>query len=222
MKIYFISGLGASCSVFDNLQVPDFYEKIYLEWKQPQKKESLENYALRMAETINTNEEFILAGLSFGGVIAQEIAQLFPPHKLILFSTIKKVKEKPLLFKISKITGAHRYIPMQFFTSDYVISYGFFRKLYSKRMPDLNKIFVYRDPHYLRWSFTQIINWQPKKRLETPIYHLHGTHDPLFPIRKIENAIPIPNGNHLMIILQPKKINAQLDKILTPSKHLEK
>ncbi len=214
MKVYCISGLGANCNVFDEISLPPSYQKIYLEWIDPKPNESLESYAHRMAENIKPNEDFMLLGLSFGGIIAQEIAQFSPPKQLILISTIKSEKEIPRLLRWARISKVHRFIPIAFFTSDRVLSYAFFRKLYDKNLPDLKSIFTYRDPHYLRWSFDSIINWKPKSPLAIPTTHIHGNNDPIFPIKKIENPVIIKNGNHLMIVLKRKSLQKIINSLL--------
>ncbi len=214
MKVYCISGLGANCGVYEHISLPNSYEKIYLEWKPPFKNENLREYAQRMSENINPKEDFILMGLSFGGIIAQEISQFLKPKKLILISTVKHQKEIPLFFKISKYTKAHQIVPMRFITSDGMMSYAFFRKLYSNKLPKLKEIFTYRDPQYLRWSFSQIVNWQPKTLENLPVIHIHGNKDPLFPIKKIDNPIAVNGGNHLMIILKSGQISEIIQKHL--------
>ena len=86
MKIYAIPGLGADARVFANVQ--RYLPLTIIDWKPNEANESIENYAGRMASEIPKNEPFILLGLSFGGVIAQEICRILKPEKLILLSSI--------------------------------------------------------------------------------------------------------------------------------------
>ena len=65
MKIYQVSGLGANQNAFKYLKFDAEHEVIYLPWLQPESHETLEHYAQRMAENIQTDEDFILMGLSF-------------------------------------------------------------------------------------------------------------------------------------------------------------
>ena len=65
MKIYGISGLGADQRVFKYLKLD--CEFIPIDWITPLKRESIENYALRLAQVIDTNEAFGILGVSFGG-----------------------------------------------------------------------------------------------------------------------------------------------------------
>lgn len=48
-KVYFVSGMCNPCSVFDNIVLPEGYEKVYIEWLIPKEDELLEAYAIRMA-----------------------------------------------------------------------------------------------------------------------------------------------------------------------------
>ena len=61
--------------MFKNIRLPDHCEPVFLEWIDPVKNETLKNYALRLAEGINTNEPFAIIGLSMGGMITSEIAR---------------------------------------------------------------------------------------------------------------------------------------------------
>lgn len=53
MKVYFISGLAADSRVFKHVVLPPGYEPIYIDWINPLTAESLQDYALRLAEKIN-------------------------------------------------------------------------------------------------------------------------------------------------------------------------
>lgn len=97
MKIYFLSGLGADESVFKALHLPGV-ERVYLNWIEPLPKESMEAYAQRMANRIAEPNPIII-GLSFGGMMAMEIAKLITVKQLILVSSAKTAKELPPYFR---------------------------------------------------------------------------------------------------------------------------
>jgi len=73
--VYFISGLGADERVFQFLDLSEI-EHRFIKWNVPQKNESLPSYCKRLTEQINVQQEVILIGISFGGMIAQEITKV--------------------------------------------------------------------------------------------------------------------------------------------------
>ena len=75
MNIYFISGLGADRRAFERLKLPGEFSLHYLEWIKPRIKESLNEYAKRLADTIDTAKPFSIVGLSMGGMIASAMTQ---------------------------------------------------------------------------------------------------------------------------------------------------
>lgn len=216
MKIYQVSGLGANQRAFDYLNLNPNFETVYLPWLQPERNETLEHYAERMAEKIDTSEEFILMGLSFGGIIVQEMNRFLNPKLNILISTVKDRNELPGFMRFSASTNAHKLIPPSFISSEKGISYALFRKLYSSKMPDMNEFFEFRDPYYLKWSIDKIVKWRNHIDMGEFI-HFHGDKDIVFPFSKLKNVEKISGGTHLMIMQKAKKltdlINKKLEKI---------
>lgn len=213
MKIYQISGLGANQNAFKYLKINPDFETIYIPWLQPENSETLEHYAERMAENIDTTEEFILMGLSFGGLVVQEMNRFLNPKLNILISTVKDRKELPAFMKFSASTKAHKLIPPSFIASDRGISYGLFRKLCNSKMPDINEFFEFRDPYYLKWSIDQIVNW--KNHVELGNYvHFHGNKDIVFPSSKIQNAIKVEGGTHIMVMQKARKLSELINEKL--------
>jgi hypothetical protein len=209
MKIYRISGLGANDKAYKLMRVPEGFETVYLPWLKPKPKETLENYARRMAEKIDTSEDFILMGLSFGGIIVQEMNRFLNPKLNILISTAKNRKELPSIMKLSAFSNLHKIIPTHFFTSQNGISYLVLRKFYDAKLPDLDEFFEYRDADYIRWSINEIVNWKNNVEMKNYV-HFHGDKDLVFPISKIKNAVRIEGGTHLMVLQKAKKLNKLL------------
>lgn len=213
MKIYQISGLGANEKVFENLRLPEGFETVYLPWLIPEKEESLLHYAERLIVPINVNEEFMLMGVSFGGMVMNSINELIQPKFNILISTVKERKELPNYMKFSAFTGLHRIIPASFLTSDSGLSYALFRKIYKARLPNLKEVFEYRDPYYLKWSIDKIVNWNPEHPLKNFV-HVHGTKDIIFPSSHIRNSKIIDGGSHVMVVLRPKAVSKLVNEEL--------
>ena len=92
-SIYFIPGLAASSKIFERIHLDhNLYDLNYLEWLEPKKNETLDEYIKRFVALID-KPNAILIGVSFGGIIAQEIAKRIPYQKLVIISSIKSKKE---------------------------------------------------------------------------------------------------------------------------------
>lgn len=212
-KVYFISGMCNACSVFDNLKLPDGYEKVYIEWLIPKEDELLEAYAIRMAEKIDTSEPFILVGYSFGGIIVQIMNGFLDPKKTIIISSMKSEKEIPQLFKFAKESHVFKYVPKSIFGATDFMTNIFSRYIYNLPIEEIRRLMAITDPVYVRWSIEKITNWTPKIKCDN-LYHIHGTKDQIFPFRQIDNVYGIIDGDHLMVIHRADEISALIDHII--------
>ncbi|MFV0237977.1 MAG: alpha/beta hydrolase, partial [Flavobacteriales bacterium] len=83
-----------------------------------------------------------------------------------------------------------------------------------QKKTDLNHFFTYRDPHYLRWSIHQIVNWKPTVHVRN-LYHIHGNQDIVFPYKKIKGKVEmVSNGSHIMVMQRAKAVNDILNRVL--------
>lgn len=217
MKIYQVSGLGANGNAFRNLHLEKDFEQVNIPWLTPEKNETLAHYTERMLESINPTEDFLLMGLSFGGIIVQEMNRFIDPQHTFLISTVKNRTEIPKLFRFSASTNAHKIIPMSFLTSDRTFSYMMMRKLYytDKQKDSIDDIFDFKDHYYLSWAIHKIVNWEHSSAYhEKNLTHIHGNKDIVFPIENIKNAIQIEGGTHIMVMQKPRQVSAEINKIL--------
>ncbi|MFT4760495.1 MAG: hypothetical protein ACI9LN_002468, partial [Saprospiraceae bacterium] len=113
MKIYGISGLGADKRVFKYLKLD--CEFISIDWIPPCENESIESYSLRLSKVINTNEEFGILGVSFGGLVATEISKKLNPKLTILISSAETNQELRSIYSFFGKTGIINWLPKQLF-----------------------------------------------------------------------------------------------------------
>lgn len=192
MKIYAISGLGADERVFDYLRLD--VEIIPILWITPLKSESIQSYALRLSKKIDTSEDFIILGLSFGGLVANEISKILKPKATILISTIEVKSEIPLLYRFIGNTKVLNLIPKFILrTSNIFITYLFGTK--EKKL--LKEIIEDSNVTFSKWAVLQLVSWQNETRLKNCL-KIHGSKDKLLPAPK--DAVIIENGEHFMIV----------------------
>ncbi|MFN8324759.1 alpha/beta hydrolase [Flavobacterium sp.] len=213
IHVYFMPGMAASSSIFENIKLPEeLFVMHLLEWELPLPKESLFDYAKRMASKID-HKECILIGVSFGGILVQEMKQFLNPKKVVIISSVKSNVELPRKMKIARTTKAYKLIPTKLFENVENLAKYAFGDYVKNRIKLYEKFLSMRDKNYLDWSIEQIINWN-RVEADEEIIHIHGDADEVFPIKYIKNPIVVKGGTHIMIINKYKWLNENLPKIL--------
>ncbi|NDW11086.1 alpha/beta hydrolase [Dysgonomonas sp. 520] len=213
-NVYFVSGMCYNCKVFDNITLPEGFNKIYIEWLIPQKDETLSDYSKRMIAPINTKRPFVLVGYSFGAIILYEMNRYVKPQKNIIISSFKREDETPTLFRLAKSINFAERIPEKAYSATQFITNIFNRLVYTLPTSSLDEYMTQTDPVYIKWSIHQITNWQPHFLLPN-VYHIHGTKDQIFSFKTIKDAIEIKDGDHLMVFKKHKEISENLSQILS-------
>ena len=207
-------GLAAGPSIFENIKLPEEqFEMYFLEWFLPIENESIESYALRMTQKITHNNP-VLIGVSFGGVLVQEMAKIIKTDKVIIISSVKTNKEFPSRFKIARNTKAYKLIPTQLLADiEKLVKYAFGDNIVAKRLKLYEKYLSVRDKHYLDWAIETILCWN-QKEINAAVIHIHGDADEVFPIKHIRKCIVVKGGTHIMILNKFKWMNENLPKLI--------
>ena len=203
MKIYAIPGLGADKRVFEYLHLD--YELVALEWIQPQKRENLKNYALRLAKSIDTSEPYGILGVSFGGMIAVEIAKVYNPKMTILLSTAETHKELRWIYRtIGKINLLYL-LPKASFNISISIAWV----LFGTKHPILKQILDDTDSAFAKWAAIAISKWKNHDRLDNCL-KISGAKDKILP-PKHPDILLIPDAQHFMIVDKAVEISALIN-----------
>ncbi|MCU0351187.1 MAG: alpha/beta hydrolase [Flavobacterium sp.] len=215
IPVYFMPGLAASSTIFEYIALPeDQFEMFFLEWFPPKTKETLESYALRMTKKIK-HKNPVLVGVSFGGILVQEMSLLIPVKKTIIISSVKTNKEFPNRLKVAKKTMAYKLIPTSLVVNiETLVRYAFGENIVAKRIKLYEKYLSMREKSYLDWSIENVILWS-RTTVDEKVVHIHGDNDGVFPIAKIKNCIVIKGGTHIMIINKFKWFNENLPTLIT-------
>lgn len=206
-------GMAANPSIFDGLKLPvNTFEIHRLEWFTPEKGMSFSQYAIKMCSGVR-HKKPVLLGVSFGGMLVQEMAKHLETRKLIVVSCVKSHLELPRKMRFAKYTRVHRLLPTGLVNNvELVARYAFGEKA-TKRLDLYKKYLSVRDRYYMDWAIDNIVNWKQ----HTPpanLIHIHGEKDAVFPIGNIKDCISVKNGTHTMIIHRAKWFNENLSTII--------
>ena len=213
IPVYLMPGLAASSKIFERMALPETdFEIFLLEWELPLLNENLTEYAERMALKVNHNQ-VVLIGVSFGGILVQEMAAFLNTKKIIIISSVKNNTEFPLKMKVAKSTKAYKLIPTKLLLNIDALAKYSFGAMIKQRIVLYKKYLSMRDKGYLDWAIEQVVCWE-RSVTDENVIHIHGDADDVFPIKNIKNAIIIKGGTHIMILNKYKWLNENLPKII--------
>ncbi|MGS2726970.1 alpha/beta fold hydrolase [Psychroserpens sp. BH13MA-6] len=213
IHVYLMPGMAANPTIFEHIKLPEAQFKIHwLEWFIPNKNETLESYAKRMIEKIEA-ANVVLLGVSFGGILVQEMSKHMNVRRLIVVSSVKSKHELPKRMKLMKLTKAYKLLPTQLVANIDVLAKYAFGETVTKRLDLYRKYLSVNDKRYLDWAIEQVIEWDQDAPLNNAIY-IHGDKDRVFPHSCNGNCIVIKGGTHIMVINKFKWFNEHLPKLI--------
>ena len=213
IPVYLMPGLAASSTIFEKIDLPnDIFEVYLLDWVLPFENETLKSYAERMSQKV-IHKEAVLIGVSFGGILVQEMAQFLNPKKVIIISSVKSNAELPLKMKFAKMTKAYKLLPTSLLSDMDFLEKFLLGAIPKQRIEYYKKYLTITDKKYLDWAIEQVVAWN---RLipDDKVIHIHGDHDTVFPSQKIQNFINVKNGTHVMILNRSKWFNENLPRVI--------
>lgn len=213
IHVYLMPGMAANPLIFEHIRLPEDQFKIHwLEWIIPEKDESLSNYSKRMCKQIE-HEDIVLLGVSFGGILVQEMSKFLKLRKLFVVSSVINKHQIPRRMKFVKAIKAYKVMPTQLLSKIDLLgkyAYGDFLK---KRIDLYKKYLSVTDKRYLNWAIKQVVNWNQ----EVPpkdIIQIHGDNDGVFTRSISENCVVVKGGTHIMILNKYKWFNENLPKLI--------
>ncbi len=204
MKLYLLGGLGADERVFSFLDLNINTQVI--RWIDPIRNEGLSNYASRLLDQLDQTQQFSICGVSFGGMVALELAKYCNPEKVVLISSVQEDGQLPLGLKFLGKLGVLKWLPnFMIKPPSFIMSF-----LFSARNKALLKqIIKDTSPRFIRWALEQITLWKHDDNA-VQIKRIHGTNDRLIPLRG--GAIKIEGGGHFMIVDHADEISKKLNE----------
>jgi pimeloyl-ACP methyl ester carboxylesterase len=208
--IYCFSGLGADEKLFENLSLPG-YTLQHIHWLPPLQQETLPQYAQRLAAQIKEPNPLLL-GVSFGGMLAVEVAKMINAKQTILISSIQSATQLPAYYHWANGIKMTTWLPAQLFKTPGPAADFLFGTETAADKKLLRYFMRHADAAFIKWALKAIINWK-NKSLPANLVHIHGSSDRIIPIPKNVQHV-IKGGGHLMIYNRAAIINKLLEEIL--------
>lgn len=210
--LYIFSGLGVDQRVFKYLDFTGF-NVTFINWIKPTPTESIEDYAKRLTTQIHTKKP-VLIGLSFGGMMAVEVAKLISTQRIILIASAKTYTEIPFYFRWLGYLKMHKIIPTQLLKYPSFINYWFFGVKNKVHKALLAEILNDLNIDFLKSAIDKIVCWQ-NQTMHSNTIHVHGNNDQILPLRFVNCNYIVNGGGHFMTVDKAKQLSQLLHKILS-------
>ena len=208
-QLFFLSGLGADRRVFDFLNLPG-HQVNHVVWVEPATGESITEYARRLLPQIHGDNP-VLIGLSFGGMIALEIASLIKVNMVILISSAKSPDAIPGYFKLIARFNIQKVIRPKPIRTPNAMIFWLFGVTKKEHKGLLSAIMTDTDETFFEWAIGSIMSWKGN----TPrckIIQIHGTRDRVLSFMSADYVVP--RAGHLMIVTNADEISRILQTLL--------
>lgn len=213
-RLVFFPGMGADERLFEpqrawglKLEVPAM--------PIPERGDTLSRYARRLVDTLSLDSDCIIGGVSFGGMLACEVAAVCNPRCTLLVASCRG--RRAIRRSYWPAEWVSRLLPDRVLRRRCIAS----SRLLAK-MEDLTheQYRLVRDMSvdvpvlYLRRVGRMVLYWRRPSPLACPVYHIHGASDRIIPLRKVRPDEVISDGGHLINLTHPEQVNRFIERKL--------
>ncbi len=197
------SGMAADESILQPQRLA-FPNVVIPPWPRPMARESLAGYCERLAEDLRPLGAEAIGGVSFGGIIALEVAKILKPRCVILIASVRSPSALPW-----RLRAMRPFLPLlPLLPISWIQWLAAAIPLWSDVYAGVIRQFRQADPQTLRWSIEQVFKWKSAPELDCPIFQIHGNRDFVFPISLARPDEIIQGGGHLISLTRGKQVNA--------------
>lgn len=212
-KIFYISGLGADETAFEKLD--DFgFENVMVKWFKNNENESLKDYSQRIIHKYDISQKDMVVGLSFGGLIAQQIAQILGLKAVILISSFTSKADLQPIFRIGLKLKLFKLLPSIKlpFISEIVANYLNAGSAQSK--PVINAMLQNTDMRLMKWSINKIYEHNSPLAPGIVKHNIIGTKDRIIGKWSNEWTYKIDGGSHFMVYEKSEAVSRIIKSIV--------
>ena len=211
-RILLLTGMTPDDRIFDRL-LPRLPNASIVPWLTPQFNEPISRYCDRLAATIHCDEPIIICGVSFGGIIARELAPKINAACCVLISSVRDPRELPPWFRCFRpVSGRHVSTLLNLAGT---LATHFPRPIRTPATARATKL-AGEGGKWHRWATSSVLEWSPQQRsAEIATVHIHGNRDTTFPIRYTKPDIVIDGGGHVLPLTHDREIARVLGELAT-------
>jgi pimeloyl-ACP methyl ester carboxylesterase len=206
-RLILLPGLGIDARLFERqLSLPARLE--FPNFPTPDQHESVRDYSQRVAAQIDPAPPLYLGGVSFGAMIALELALLLRPSGVFVVSGYTKPADISPVIRLGAFLSAP--LPRALFPLAGFVAPAFLRLLGRfdrNERAMLAEVFRQANFELATWGARAIMHWQAPEQLPCPTHWIHGTIDHIVPPQNIRADLLVQGGGHFLNVSHPGPVN---------------
>lgn len=210
--LHCISGLGADQRMFQRLRIAG-WELKEVPWPHIDRHDDMACYAQKVAALIPEGPEHAILGLSFGGMLASEIARVRPEQRVIIVSSAKEPAELGPANGILKFIVTRRLFPVGLMRIPNKVILRRFGAYDEQSQLLLRTTLDDSSDHLVSVAGKVIMEW---KSTPAPpaIVHIHGTVDQIIKPEPVHPTHWVEGGEHMMIFTKAEEVSELIGRHL--------
>ncbi len=215
MRLFLLPALGADERIFSFLgKLP--VELVLPRLLSPHSEDTMATFAARMVEVLEPKEHDMIGGVSFGGMVAAEIARQRHISGLILISSgLSSRSVDPLAQRLGRLACN---LPNRMMRS-ILGSHKTFKKVFGKDHPQLYQLvrqMLADSPDELLVLGGRLsLNYYSELPIRCPVFAIHGEDDTMmFPV-EVGNCRIVSGAGQGMVVTHPEEITRFLLKAIS-------
>jgi pimeloyl-ACP methyl ester carboxylesterase len=206
--LFVLPGIGGDERLFDAQRaVRDIRTIAWI--PHAHRRETMMQYAHRLAARLHIDAPFDLGGSSFGGMVALELARYLAPENVFLFGSCRSPRSiAPSLRALRWVTPVlpDRLLhPPASLRRPVAWWFGATTAAHAQLFADM---LASTPIEFLRWASNAVASWKGVAELPMPIHHVHGERDRLIPVRRVHADRVIVGAGHLLNVTHAREVNA--------------
>ena len=211
MTVYLLPGIGCDHRLFDRIDLAGF-DTVKLRWPDFQPGCTLASIAQAISQEVQKDGPHILVGVSMGGMVAQELAVITKPVKVVLISSWTGPKEWSLLARAGSSLQLYRSITHFTMWATWPI-----KRMLGQRDRATDRLLwemaCAETARKVRIGTGAILRWKGSL-WKGPVVRIHGDSDSVIPMRfPVDHVVRC--GAHIMVLTRGEEVSRLLREALS-------
>ncbi len=205
-----MTGMTPDGRIFDRL-TPHLPMASVVPWIHPLSRESIQDYSLRLADSITIRDDVIVCGVSFGGIVARELALRLNARACVLISSVRDKRQLPPWFRVLRPFAQ---IPVETILKAIgAVADSYPKRIRTDTTSRLTKL-AGDTGAWHRWATASALRWNASQELDkVRVIQIHGDRDTTFPMRYVNPDVVVVGGGHVLPLTHADEIVAVLTKL---------